>query len=83
MTLKSNPQFKLTPSQTQELKDCWNTIRRLAEPSKNTLVTLKLSRNCAVLSRKQLYMIAATMVNLGVHQIPEWVHELLDKPQVV
>lgn len=79
-----NPRFQLTPEQTQELRALWVPLRNLVEPSKDTLVTLKLSRKAAVFSRRQLYMIAATMINLGVGEVPDWVHDLLDQePQIV
>jgi hypothetical protein len=78
-TLMTNPRFTLTQAQTDELRKLWQPLRNLVEPSKDTLVTLKLSRRAAVFSRRQLYMIAATMVNLGVGEVPDWVHELLDR----
>jgi hypothetical protein len=78
-TLMTNPRFTLTQAQTDELRKLWQPLRNLVEPSKDTLVTLKLSRRAAVFSRRQLYMIAATMVNLGVGEIPEWLHEMLDE----
>jgi len=78
-TLMTNPRFTLTQAQTDELRRLWQPLRNLVEPSKDTLVTLKLSRRAAVFSRRQLYMIAATMVNLGVGEIPEWLHEMLDE----
>jgi hypothetical protein len=69
-TLMTNPRFTLTQAQTDELRKLWQPLRNLVEPSKDTLVTLKLSRRAAVFSRRQLYMIAATMVNLGVGEVP-------------
>ena len=78
-TLMTNPRFTLTQDQTDELRRLWQPLRNLVEPSKDTLVTLKLSRRAAVFSRRQLYMIAATMVNLGVGKVPDWVHEFLDR----
>jgi hypothetical protein len=78
-TLMTNPRFTLTQAQTDELRKLWQPLRNLVEPSKDTLVTLKLSRRAAVFSRRQLYMIAATMVNLGVGEIPEWLHEMLEE----
>ncbi len=78
-TLMTNPRFTLTQAQTDELRRLWQPLRNLVEPSKDTLVTLKLSRRAAVFSRRQLYMIAATMVNLGVGEIPEWLHEMLEE----
>jgi hypothetical protein len=48
------------------------------ESSKDTLVVLKLSRKNPVLTRRQLYMICATLANLGQLNIPEWAHEMLD-----
>ena len=83
-TLMTNPRFTLTQDQTDELRRLWQPLRNLVEPSKDTLVTLKLSRRAAVVSRRQLYMIAATMVNLGVGEVPDWVHEFLDRePELV
>ena len=83
-TLMTNPRFTLTQDQTDELRRLWQPLRNLVEPSKDTLVTLKLSRRAAVFSRRQLYMIAAPMVNLGVGEVPDWVHEFLDRePELV
>lgn len=76
--LERNPRFTLTPEQTAELRQLWAPLKQLVEPSKDTLMTIKLSRQAAVLSRRQLYMVAATMVNLGVGKLPEWMHDLLD-----
>jgi hypothetical protein len=78
-TSRFNPRFTLTPEQTEEIRTLWAPLKHRVEPSKDTLVTLKLSRGSAVFSRRQLYMVAATMVNLGVSEIPEWLHELLDQ----
>jgi hypothetical protein len=73
-----NPRFTLTADQTEEMRVMWAPLRNLVEPSKDTLVTLKLSRREAVFSRRQLYMIAATMVNLGIGEVPYWLHDMLD-----
>lgn len=73
-----NPRFTLTADQTEEMRVMWAPLRNLVEPSKDTLVTLKLSRREAVFSRRQLYMIAATMVNLGIGEVPDWLHDMLD-----
>ena len=51
----------------------------LVEPSKTTLVAMQLSRQYPSLSRRQLYMICATLANLGQINIPNWVHEMLDE----
>lgn len=78
MRTKFNPSFQLTAEQGLELLQAWETVRGVAEPSKNTLVTLKLSRKHPVLTRRQLYMICATLANLGYFNIPDWAHEMLD-----
>ncbi len=83
-TSTTNPRFNLTQDQNDELRRLWQPLRNLVEPSKDTLVTRKLSLRAAVFSRRQLYMIAATMVNLGVGEVPDWVHEFLDRePELV
>jgi len=51
----------------------------VVEPSKTTLVAMQLSRQYPSLSRRQLYMICATLANLGQMNIPNWAHEMLDK----
>jgi hypothetical protein len=78
MSIKFNPLFNLTAEQGQELWQAWEPVRALVEPSKDTLVALKLSRNKPVLTRRQLYMICATLANLAQNNIPEWAHEMLD-----
>jgi hypothetical protein len=81
MRIKFNPRYKLTPEQGRELWQCWEPIRMLVEPSKTTLVAMQLSRQCPSLSRRQLYMICATLANLGQMNIPDWAHEILDTKQ--
>jgi hypothetical protein len=78
MRIKFNPSFNLSAEQGQELWQVWEPIRGLVESSKDTLVVLKLSRKNPVLTRRQLYMICATLANLGQLNIPEWAHEMLD-----
>jgi len=78
MTLKSNPVTTLSAEQTSELRGLWNMVGNMAEPSKDRLVKLKLSRNCAFLTKRQLYMIAVTMALAGIIPIPDWLHDILD-----
>lgn len=78
MRIKFNPSFNLTTDQGYELLQAWEPIRGLVEASKDTLVILKLSRRNPILTRRQLYMICATLANLGQASIPEWAHEMLD-----
>ena len=79
MRIKFNPRYRLTPEQSRELWQFWEPIRMLVEPSKTTLVAMQLSRQYPSLSRRQLYMICATLANLGQINIPNWVHEMLDE----
>ena len=82
MRIKFNPRYTLTPEQSSELWQCWEPIRMVVEPSKTTLVAMQLSRQYPSLSRRQLYMICATLANLGQINIPNWAHEMLDvQPQ--
>jgi len=84
MRIKFNPSFQLTAKQGLELLQAWDPVRGIVEPSKNTLVILKLSRKYPILTRRQLYMICATLANLGQLNIPDWAHEMLDlQPQGV
>ena len=78
MGIKFNPVFNLTNEQGQELWRAWEPVRGLVESSKDTLVALKLCRQNPALTRRQLYMICATLANLGQFNIPEWAHKLLD-----
>jgi len=78
MSTKFNPIFQLTSEQGKELWHAWEPIRGLVESSKDTLVALKLSREKPILTRRQLYMICATLANLGQMSIPEWAHAMLD-----
>jgi hypothetical protein len=79
MSMKYNPSFNLTPEQGRELWKSWESIRELVDSSKDTLVAMKLSRQNPVLTRRQLFMICATLANLGYLDIPEWAHKMLDK----
>ena len=81
MRIKFNPSFKLTAEQGLELLEAWEPVRGIVEASKDTLVILKLSRKNPILTRRQLYMICATLANLGQLSIPEWAHEMLDMRQ--
>jgi len=78
MSIKFNPTFTLTSGQARELWQAWEPIRGVVEASKDTLVVLRLSRENPVLTRRQLYMICATLANLGQLNIPEWAHQMLD-----
>ena len=78
MSIKFNPVFHLSSNQRQELWHAWEPIRDLVESSKDTLVSLKLSREHPALTRRQLYMICATLASFGQMTIPEWAHEMLD-----
>jgi hypothetical protein len=78
MSTKFNPTFNLTAEQGRELWQAWEPVRGLVEQSKDTLVVLRLSRGNPVLTRRQLYMICATLANLGHLTIPEWAHQMLD-----
>jgi hypothetical protein len=78
MSIKFNPTFTLTSEQGRELWQAWEPIRGVVEGSKDTLVVLRLSRENPILTRRQLYMICATLANLGQLNIPEWAHQMLD-----
>lgn len=78
MTSKFNPSFTLTQTQAEDLSALWASISNLVEPSKDTLVKVKLSRNNPVFTRRQIYMIIATAVNLGFNKVPDWMHQMLD-----
>ena len=78
MTSQSNPTTTLSAEQTIELRGLWNAVGSAADPSKNSLVKLKLSRRCASLTKRQLYMIAVNMALAGVIPIPDWLHEILE-----
>ena len=79
MRNKFNPRYQLTSEQSRELLRCWEPIKQLVEPSKTTLVAMQLSRQSPSLSRRQLFMICATLANLGQINIPNWAHEILDQ----
>lgn len=78
MTSRFNPSFTLTQAQAEDLSALWASISNLVEPSKDTLVKVKLSRNDPVFTRRQIYMIIATAVNLGFNKVPDWMHQMLD-----
>jgi hypothetical protein len=78
MKTKFNPSFTLTPEQAEDLSTLWTPISSLVDPSKDTLVKVKLSRKNPVFTRRQIYMIIATAVNLGFNKVPDWMHQILD-----
>lgn len=81
MKTKFNPSFTLTPDQAEDLSALWASIGSLVDPSKDTLVKVKLSRSDPIFTRRQIYMIVATAVNLGLNKIPDWMHKMLDADQ--
>ena len=76
-----NNTYELTAEQTKELKEKWLEITGLVEERKNNIAVLKLSRNAAVLTHKQLYMICVNLAHFGLSNVPDWCHELLDSPK--
>jgi hypothetical protein len=73
----NNPVFRLTQIQTDELKELWDRVTNLVDEEKNRRIILKLARNEAVLTHKQLYLIAVNLANFG-NNIPDWCHQMLD-----
>lgn len=73
-----NKTYELTVEQTKELKEKWLQISGLVEERKNNIALLKLSRNTAVLTHKQLYMVCVNIAHFGLTSIPDWCHEMLD-----
>jgi len=72
-----NPVFNLTIDQTIELRDLWYLIGHLVDPVKNSRVILKLSRNAATLTHRQLYLICVNLANFN-QTVPDWCHNLLE-----
>ena len=68
----------LTKSQTDELRLLWLPMRNYLDPDREAYVRLKLARDRATLTHKQLLVIATTLVQNEVLVIPEWLHLLLD-----
>jgi hypothetical protein len=68
----------LTKAQTDELRILWQPMREYLDPDREAFVRLKLTRECATLTHKQLLVIATTLVQNEVLRIPEWLHRLLD-----
>ena len=81
MKQKFNPSFTLTSDQVDDISALWGSFSSLVDPSKDTLVKVKLSRSNPVFTRRQIYMIVATAVNLGFNKIPDWMHQMLDLEQ--
>ena len=77
----NNPVFNLNQDQTKELKVLWDCITNLVDEDKNRRVILKLARKEAVLTHKQLYLIAVNLANFG-QNIPDWCHTMLDAPDI-
>lgn len=73
-----NPKFQLTKEQSSELKVCWQPARALVESSKDRIIQLKLANPAgATLTRRQLFMAAATLAGLDL-PIPGWVFPLIE-----
>jgi hypothetical protein len=72
-----NPLITLTEAQTNELRSLWGKIRRSIDIQKSNLIWLKLSRNEARLSRRQLFMAASILADKEL-SVPDWCHVLLD-----
>lgn len=68
----------LTKSQTDELRHLWHPMRDYLDPDREAFVRLKLARDRATLTHKQLLVIATTLVQHETQKIPEWLHQLLD-----
>ena len=77
-----NPSFILAQEQATELQELWAAIATIVEPGRNTLVMVRLARKHPVFTKRQLYMCAANLVNYGITEIPEWMHQMIEaKPQ--
>ena len=72
--------YELTEEQTKELKDKWLQINSLVDEKRSNIALLKLSRNAAILTHKQLYMICVNIAYFGLTSVPDWCHEMLDMP---
>ena len=72
-----NPLITLTEAQTSELRSLWGKIRRSIDIQKSNLIWLKLSRNEARLSRRQLFMAVSILADKEL-AVPNWCHVLLD-----
>ena len=75
----NNLVFNLNHNQTKELKVLWDCVTNLVDEDKNRRVIIKLARKEAVLTHKQLYLIAVNLANFG-QNIPDWCHAMLDTP---
>jgi hypothetical protein len=72
----------LNKAQTDELRILWQPMRDHLDPDREAFVRLKLARECATLTHKQLLVIATTLVQYETIKIPEWIHQMLDPVEV-
>ncbi len=60
----------LTKPQTDELRILWQPMRDYLDPDREAFVRLKLTRDCATLTHKQLLVIATTLVQNETKKYP-------------
>ena len=74
-----NPTYRLTKSQTDELRSLWKSLELTIAHDSFSFVIMKLGRDEAKLSKNQLYRIGITLTGLGVERLPLWMLDLLDQ----
>jgi len=76
--MQHNPIIDLTPEQTTQLRNIWNSHRQELHPDDFTFGKVKLIRSQAKLTKNQIYRMMMTLAETGYEQIPEWMMDLTD-----
>jgi hypothetical protein len=68
----------LSPEQTLELKQIWESQKLELKPDDYVFIKVKLGRSQAKMTINQLYRMTMTLAESGYEPIPEWLLTILD-----
>jgi hypothetical protein len=68
----------LSPEQTLELKQIWESQKSELKPDDYLFIKVKLGRPQAKMTINQLYRMTMTLAESGYEDIPEWLLTILD-----
>lgn len=72
-----NPYFTLAESERDQMRALWSQIvHKTDDPQRHNLISVKLARNPAILSHKQLYLASIKLAQAGM-DVPAFVHSYL------
>ena len=78
MLKKGNPIVQLTPNQTTELRQIWESQRKELHPDDYQFIRVKLCRSEAMFTQKQAFRMMMTLAETDYTPIPEWLIALFD-----